>query len=250
MSLVLAVLLAALASGWACGGSLDRLGELPLRRPGLVVAALATQLAGTLLGGPFFAGGLLLSAALVVMFLSHNRGIAGTGLVAVGLLANVLVVGVNGAMPVSPDAAARAGVSTQDLLLGADARHQLAGDGTRLPWLGDVVPFPLPVRPQIISAGDVLVAAGLGQLVVVGMLGRGQPAGTDRTGWQRGGWKRRAVGGTGQRRQRRALPPLPPPAAGAPAAAPASGARAAAPVPPRSARSLPPRPRQSDAESS
>lgn len=250
MSLVLAVLLAALVLGWAGGGSLGRLGELPLRRPGLVVAALAAQLAGALLGGPFFAGGLLLSAVLLVRFLSRNRGIAGTGLVALGLLANVLVVGVNGAMPVSPDAAARAGVSTQDLLTGADARHQLADDGTRLPWLGDVVPVPLPVRPQVISAGDVLVAAGLGQLVVVGMLGRGQPGVTDGTGWQRGGWQRRAAGDTGGRRQRRALPPLPPlppRPAGAPAAAPVPGARTATPV---RRRSLPPRPRRTGAGSS
>lgn len=185
MSLVLAVLLVALVLGWLAGGSLDRLGELPLRRRWLVVVALGTQLAGTLLGGPFFVAGLLVSAALVVVFLTRNRGVTGTGLIALGLLTNVLVVGVNGAMPVSAAAAARAGVSTQDLLTGADARHEPSGEATRLPWLGDVVPVPLPVRPEVVSAGDVLVAAGLGQLVVVGMIGGGQRAACGGAGRQR-----------------------------------------------------------------
>ena len=55
----------------------------------------------------------------------------------------------------------------------SDARHEIAGIGTRLRWLGDIVPVPLPVRPEVVSPGDVLVAAGLAELVVLGMLGRG-----------------------------------------------------------------------------
>jgi len=170
VSLVAVALLVALLAGWLAGGSLERLGRLPLRRRRLAVLALLAQLLGTLLGGPFHAVGLLVSAALVVAFLLANRGVRGTGLVALGLAANALVVGVNGAMPVSPEAAARAGVGTQDLLTGRDPRHEPADDATRLAWLGDVVPLPLPVRPEVVSPGDVLVAAGLAQLVVVGML--------------------------------------------------------------------------------
>lgn len=173
MSLVVAVLLVVLALGFALGGGLDRLGALPLRRPALVVTALLTQLGGALVGGPFYVIGLGAAAVLVLRFLSLNRGIRGTGLVALGLLANALVVGANGAMPVSPDAAGRAGVTIQDLLTGADARHELSDGQTRLPWLGDVVPVPLPLRPEVISAGDVLIAAGLGQLVLLAMLGVG-----------------------------------------------------------------------------
>ncbi len=173
MSLVLAVLVVALTTGFLLGGSLDRLGALPLRRPALVVGALLAQLVGAVVGGPFYVSGLVLAAALVVAFLALNRGIRGTGLVALGLLANAVVVGANGAMPVSTDAAGRAGVSIQDLLTGADARHELSDRQTTLPWLGDVVPVPLPLRPEVISAGDVLVAAGLGQLVLLAMLGAG-----------------------------------------------------------------------------
>lgn len=169
MSLVVVVLAVALAVGWARGGSLLGLGMLPLHRRALVVGALLAQLAGTVVGGPFYALGLLLSAALVAAFLVRNRGVRGTGLVALGLLANGVVVGLNGAMPVSADAAGRAGVGVQDLLAGTDPRHELAGPGTRVGWLGDVVPVPLPLRPEVVSPGDVLVAAGLGQLVALGM---------------------------------------------------------------------------------
>ena len=196
MSLVLVVLAVALALGWARGGSLDRLGGLPLRSRRLVVAALLAQLAGTFVGGPFYPLGLVASAALVVAFLVRNRGIRGTGLVALGLAANALVVGVNGAMPVSQDAAARAGVGIQDLLIGADSRHEPADGDTRLRALGDVIPVPLPLRPEVVSPGDVLVAAGLGQLVALGMTGAGATDRAPRPGQPKG-------------RQRRALPPLP-----------------------------------------
>jgi hypothetical protein len=104
----------------------------------------------------------------VLAFLARNRRARGTGLVAVGLLTNALVVAANGAMPVSPQAADRAGVGVLEVLTG-DRRHELEGPDTRLRALGDVVPVPLPWRPEVVSAGDVLVAAGLGQLVFLGM---------------------------------------------------------------------------------
>jgi hypothetical protein len=168
VSLVVVVLVAALAIGWLSGGSLEQLGSLPLRSLGLVAGALAAQLLGALVGGPAHPLGLVVSAGLVAAFLARNRGVRGTGLVALGLLANAVVVTANGAMPVSPQAADRAGVGVLETLVG-DQRHELEGPRTRLRALGDVVPVPLPLRPEVVSPGDVLVAAGLGQLVVLGM---------------------------------------------------------------------------------
>ncbi len=192
VSLVLVVLAVALLMGWFGGGSLARLGGVTLRRRRLVVAALLVQVAGSVLGGPFYPVSLVASAVLVVSFLALNRGLRGTGLVALGLLANALVVGANGAMPVSLDASGRAGVSTQALLTGSDLRHEASDSSTRLPWLADVIPVPLPVRAEVVSPGDVLVAAGLAQLIVVGMLSWRPRVPVDREG-----------------RQRRALPPRP-----------------------------------------
>lgn len=176
MSLVLVVLFCAVLVGRVCGGSVDRLGGIDLRRRRLVLAALAVQALGAVVGGPAYAVGLVGSAALVTAFLLVNRGVRGTGLVALGLGANALVVALNGAMPVSPDAAARAGVPLDEVAAGLDSRHAVADDATRLVLLGDVVPVLLPLRPEVVSPGDVLVASGLAQLVVVGMLTGRAPA--------------------------------------------------------------------------
>jgi hypothetical protein len=167
-------LLVAVVAGWLSGGSLDRLGALPLRSRRLVWGAFAAQALGAVVGGPLYAVGLVVSAALVAWFLARNRGVRGTGLVALGLLSNALVVGLNGAMPVSVEAAGRAGTTTQHILIGDDPRHEIADRHTHLRELGDVIPVPAPWRPEVVSPGDVLVAAGLAQLVLIGMRkGRG-----------------------------------------------------------------------------
>jgi hypothetical protein len=181
VGLVVVAVLTALAVGRLAGGSCAGLTGLVLRRRRLVVAALVAQLVGVVVGGPVHAAGLLVSSGLVAAFLVANRGVPGTGLVAVGLAANALVVVLNGAMPVAPGAAERAGTATQDLLAGTDPRHELVHGTTRLPWLADVVPVPLPLRPEVVSPGDVLVTAGLAQLVAAAMLagraqGRQRPA--------------------------------------------------------------------------
>ena len=167
-------LLVAIVLGWLCGGSLERLGALSLRSRRLVYGAFAAQAVGTLVGGPLYPLGLVVSAGLVAWFLTRNRGVRGTGLIATGLLCNALVVGLNGAMPVSVDAAGRAGTTTQQILIGDDPRHEIADDQTRLRFLGDVVPVRAPWRPEVVSPGDVLLAAGIAQLVLLGMrTGRG-----------------------------------------------------------------------------
>ena len=172
--LAVVTLLVAVVVAAASGGTLQRLGTLPLRRAWLVGVAVLVQLLGGVLGGLLYAVGLVASAVLVLRFLVANRGLRGTGLLYAGLFANALVVAVNGAMPVSVHAADRAGVTTQAILSGADPRHEIAGADTTLRWLGDVLPVPFPVHPEVVSPGDVLVAAGLAQLVVAGMR-RGQP---------------------------------------------------------------------------
>jgi len=169
------VLLCALVLGVVCGGRLGNLAHLRLRHGWLVVVALALQVTGAVVGGPLYPLGLASSVVFLSWFLANNRGVRGTGLVAAGLLGNAVVVGLNGAMPVSAHASGRAGVSTQELVAGTDPRHELADGSTRLWVLGDVIPVLLPGRPEIVSPGDVLVAAGLGQLVFLGVRRR-QPS--------------------------------------------------------------------------
>jgi hypothetical protein len=180
MGLALVVLVAAVGVAWALGGRWHRLAHLHLRARTLVVAAVVAQAGGALVGIAGFGDarrayviGLVISAACALAFCARNLGIPGVALVSGGLIANAVVVAVNGAMPVSIVAAYHARVPIAAISTGSDARHEIAGLGTHLRWLGDVVPVPLPVRPEVVSAGDVLVAAGLAELVVLGMMGSG-----------------------------------------------------------------------------
>ena len=169
MVFAVVVIACALLVGRLSGGRVANLGHLDLRYGVLVVLAVAVQLGGGLAGGTAYPLGLVVSVLLVALFLGLNRSVPGVVMVALGLMANALVIAANGAMPVSGWASGKAGVSTQDLLTGADARHELADEGTRLRVLGDVVPVLMPGRPEVVSPGDVLIAAGLAQLVVAGM---------------------------------------------------------------------------------
>lgn len=179
MSTVVVALSVALVLGWLTGGSLDRLGSLPVRGLWLPVAAVGLQVLGALSGSSVgYAAGLASSVLLVGVFLARNRTLTGVGLVTLGLLSNAAVVLANGAMPVSLTAAARAGLSTGVLL--DDGRHELLSSRSHLAPLADRVPVLLPLRPEVVSIGDVLIAAGLAQLVVVGMRRRElTPAVTD-----------------------------------------------------------------------
>jgi hypothetical protein len=165
--------------GYALGGNWSRLTVLRLRWRRLVVAAVVAQTGGALVGvlgygdpRRAYVAGLAASALCAAAFCSRNLRVAGVPLVTLGLVSNALVVACNGAMPVSVSAAARAGVSVVDIAAGRDTRHEIAGAGTTLRLLGDVIPVPLPVRSEVVSPGDVLVAAGLAELVVLGMLRR------------------------------------------------------------------------------
>lgn len=177
MSLAVVVLVGAIVAGLAAGGSWRRLADLPLRQLWLVVAAVLAQAGGAAVGllgvadeSTSYVVGLAISAALALAFCARNARVSGVPLVTAGLLLNAVVVAANGAMPVSIVAAYHARVPIAAISAGTDARHEIAGEGTALPWLGDVVPVPLPLRPEVVSAGDVLVVAGLAELVVAGML--------------------------------------------------------------------------------
>jgi hypothetical protein len=172
--LALVVLLGAAALAIALGGSWASLTGLRVRGGRLVAVAVAAQLLGSGLTQVtnvtgFYSAGLALSAVAALAFCLRNLSLAGVPLVTLGLLVNAVVVLLNGAMPVSIVAAARANVGIVDIAAGNDARHDIAGRGTTLRSIGDDIPVPLPWRPEVVSPGDVLIAAGLGELVLLGM---------------------------------------------------------------------------------
>jgi hypothetical protein len=168
---ILVLVVAVLAVGVAVAAGGDRLVRLRVRAVRLLVIAAALQLLiGTVASGwPVVrVATMLLSALFVALFLGANWQVAGVPLVAAGLLLNGVVVALNFAMPVSTTAAARAGLAPAELRLGDDPFHEGAGPHTRLANLGDTIPVALPWRPQVVSPGDVLVAAGVALLFVAG----------------------------------------------------------------------------------
>ena len=169
MVLVLVVAVGAVLVGAVAG--VGRLTRIRVRAVRLLVTAALVQLLTSSLtpgSGPARWLALVLTMLLVGLFLVGNARLPGVPLMALGLLLNVLVVTANAAMPVSVTAAQRAGLTRSELHLDTDAMREPSGPGTRLTRLGDVVPVALPGRPQVVSVGDVLVAAGVGLLLVTG----------------------------------------------------------------------------------
>jgi len=162
------------------GGTMNNLSRLHLAGWPLVFVALAVQASGSFSGvRALYVTGMVVSSLLVTVFVVRNRLLPGMALVALGFLLNALVVAANGAMPVTQEAADRAGVSTVGLYRNTDAKHELADGDTLLLPLADVIAVPLPAPLErgsnVVSIGDVVLAAGIGVLVVNAML-RPHPA--------------------------------------------------------------------------
>jgi hypothetical protein len=176
MTLVLLALAAGVVVGYARGGGVGRLAALRPRRNRLLLTAVGLHALGVLGGWlwepalPTLVG---LSWAVLGYYAWVNRAIQGAALVAVGLLANAAVLLANGAVPVSADAAARAGAEPSEAV--SSGQYEIADADTRLAWLGKVVPVAFPPRPEVVTPGDVAVAAGLGLVVGVGLTGRRHP---------------------------------------------------------------------------
>ena len=174
MILVAVILVLALGAGWLAGGAVGNLARLRLRGTRLIFAALGLQvllLAVDALGGPAAALGrplMAISLLAVVAFLLANRTLPAVPVILVGFAANALVIVLNGAMPVSPDALAAIGAAAE---VGA-GKHELLDAATRLSWLADVIPLA-PLR-TVVSLGDLVLAAGVG-LLVVGQMRRYPP---------------------------------------------------------------------------
>jgi hypothetical protein len=166
VTLLLLSLTAGVAIGYARGGSLVGLARVPLRRHRLLLTALSLHVLGVLGGWvwePLLGILSALSWLTVALYAWVNRAIPGAALVALGLAANGLVLLLNGVVPVSTDAAARAG-DDRIAVIGTSPREPIGPD-TRLPWLGKTIPVAFPPRPEVVSPGDVVMAAGLALIV-------------------------------------------------------------------------------------
>lgn len=170
MSLSLAIIaLTALGIALWRGGSLQALADTRVRWLLLLLQGLLIQVAFDVWDPPGLTrthalGVLLISNAAVATFVVLNLRIPGMLLIGAGVVLNTLVIGLNGAMPVSVGASSVAGVEPPSASAD-DLKHERLSDDTRLPWLGDVI--PVPGLKEVLSVGDVLLAVGMARLVYV-----------------------------------------------------------------------------------
>ena len=152
--------------GLVRGGSLEGVASTRFYFVWLVFAGFVVQIGFTLWNPGWLTDAgelavLVVSNLLVASFLAVNRRLPGMLLAAGGLVLNVLVIASNGAMPVFLEAADVAGTDLASADFGI--KHEPLHDDTILPWLGDVI--PLPGMSTLISAGDIVLALGIGRLV-------------------------------------------------------------------------------------
>jgi Family of unknown function (DUF5317) len=158
--LLLALVVAAIVSVLR-GGKFSNVAEIRVRAWWLLVVGLAMQLAGNFLSdnqAALAVGLVLTSYALLLVVVIVNRNAAGLWIAGFGVLMNLLVIALNGAMPVLSEAIKIAGGNAG---LAFDAKHELLDATTKLPFLGDVIPIP----GSVISLGDVFLSIGLAVFV-------------------------------------------------------------------------------------
>lgn len=118
-------------------------------------------------GSPFIiAYGMWLQLAVTLILLglvAINLHLPGMPVILVGLLANLLVIGLNGGrMPVTVPALAVTDQTALTTIIRAneDPGHVLVGANTRLVWLADWIPLN-PLNHKVVSPGDIVAAFGL-----------------------------------------------------------------------------------------
>ena len=166
MEILIVAIVGGCLVGLAAGGSLERLASTTFRWTPLLFVGLGGQIlfqnwSPDALTSEMKLTILLASNALVAGFLVLNRRLPGTLLAAIGLALNVVVIGVNGAMPVS--AAAAEAVGIDEMPQEGGFKHEPLDAQTRLPLLADALAIPL--TRTVYSLGDVYLALGIGYLV-------------------------------------------------------------------------------------
>lgn len=163
------VLFIALVIAVLRGGRLVNLGDIELKGWWLLFIALGLQ-AGTnwLPEGSLNAGVamMLISYVLLLIMVWANRSKPGMWIAGIGVLANLVVIAVNGGMPVLAGAAEVAsGFTISEPDLSNSFKHVLLDETSRLTFFADVIPLRLAGVGEVISLGDIFLALGLGMFL-------------------------------------------------------------------------------------
>jgi MFS transporter, DHA3 family, macrolide efflux protein len=164
-----------LGLGLLAGGRLDNLVDIRFRLLPLILLAFVARIA---LDGALTAGAIsdplrpwlvLAIYAVLTVALLANRSLPGLTAAAMGTAANGLVIVANGGwMPVWQPSLAAAGLDSSAI---HSNFHTLLTGPLDVPFLArggplvDLVPLPIPLLQSVVSAGDLLLGAGLAFLV-------------------------------------------------------------------------------------
>lgn len=172
----------ALLISFLFGGKLGNLGRLQLKGVWLVPLSLAMQglvfwaaKKGITLGNDGVAPIIdTLSYAILLGFALGNRTATGMRFVALGILCNGLVVGLNqGLMPVDPLHLPEA---SRQALMAGQGTHGMLTSATKLAFLADRFYVSIPIwGAQLFSVGDVLIDVGMLILILSWTLNKNEP---------------------------------------------------------------------------
>jgi hypothetical protein len=167
MLLTVAALLIGLAVGLATGGRLRYATRRHIQWWWLIVAGFGLQVAADrwLSGVPGYLA-LIAGPLCLLVWAARNARLAGVGVVALGILANLAVLGVDRGMPVEPAALVRAGIAAPGVVIRSVGghRHHLARRSDHLRFLDDRV--ALGWAHEVVSIGDLILAVGVADVVV------------------------------------------------------------------------------------
>lgn len=185
------VFLLAVIAGYLAGGRVRRLGDVRLSGGFLAFTALAIMVLESVadLGDPtdriLVAMGYALAAAFLIVNIARSRGALRLGLavLALGWVLNASVMVANGGMPLSRHAYSSSGQTEAPTPgEGGFFKIVLANESTVMRPLGDVI--PIRAFRQVLSAGDLVLMAGMILTVSAGM--RGSRTGREPAARQRG----------------------------------------------------------------
>jgi hypothetical protein len=173
MTLIVAIVVVAIAAGFLSGGSLRPFERLrvhwwAIAPIGLALQGAPVQALVRVDGDAVSTVVLVVSYVMLLCFAFVNRKLPGALLILTGLAMNVAVIAPNGGMPVDPAAARVAGAGA--ITIEDTAKHHVLRGDDVLPFLGDVIAVPPPVG-VVLSAGDVVLYAGVLAFVVMTMRG-------------------------------------------------------------------------------
>lgn len=152
--------------GLATGGRPRYVGRHHLRAWWLVVVGFGLQLAADRIDAAWPGTVTVLAgAAALLLFAALNPHLVGIGVVAVGVAANALVIGVDDGMPVRPTAVVAAHLATpsEEPVLAYGFRHHRETSSDHLTPLADTI--PIPAFREVVSIGDLILAVGVAATV-------------------------------------------------------------------------------------